>query len=68
MTNLKLEMNNEQLIFEIKMFRKEKRDYLKIKYPNLTESKILSKLNKSQKYKFGDKQTKLINEILNDFF
>lgn len=63
-----LDMDNEQLIFEIKMFRREKREYFKKKYGDITESEMLLKLNRSQSHKFRTRQKELISKILEDFF
>ena len=63
-----LNLKNEQIIFEIKLFRREKREYLKKKYPMITEAKMLKKLNLAQKKEFGDNQKKLIVEFLSTFF
>ena len=49
MKDIKLDMDNEQLIFDIKLFREEKRRYFKNKYPKITERDLLKKLNLCQK-------------------
>lgn len=61
-----LNMENERMIFEIIVFRREKRLNFKKKYPSITETEMLTRLKRSQAYKFRDKQKRLINEMLED--
>ena len=63
-----LQMENEKLIFEIKLFRRIKRDEILKKNPLISETEILKKINYAQSKKFKEKQRKLIGEFLSTSF
>ena len=63
-----LQLENDKLIFEIKLFRRSMREQIFKKYPLISETEILKKLNTEQAKLFKEKQKKLIREFLSASF